>query len=62
MEQINAASSLASSSVPSSVFFLFTVPYLAAYWALRWVGSHNNVHVILSGMSAEEQLLSLIHI
>lgn len=28
----------------------------AASWALRWVGSHKNVHVILSGMSAEEQL------
>ena len=25
----------------------------AASWALRWVGSHQNVHVILSGMSAE---------
>ncbi len=24
--------------------------------ALRWVGSHKNVHVILSGMSAEDQL------
>ena len=24
--------------------------------ALRWVGSHRNVHVILSGMSAEDQL------
>lgn len=28
----------------------------AASWALRWVGSHPNVHVILSGMSAEDQL------
>ena len=28
---------LASSSVPSSVFFLFTVPYLAAYCALRYM-------------------------
>lgn len=27
-----------------------------ASWALRWVGSHKNVHVILSGMSAENQL------
>ena len=27
-----------------------------ASWALRWVGSHKNVHVILSGMSAEAQL------
>lgn len=28
----------------------------AASWALRWVGTHKNVHVILSGMSAEDQL------
>ena len=27
-----------------------------ASWALRWVGSHKNVHVILSGMSSEDQL------
>ena len=27
-----------------------------ASWALRWVGGHKNVHVILSGMSAEDQL------
>ena len=27
-----------------------------ASWALRWVGSRRNVHVILSGMSAEDQL------
>ena len=27
-----------------------------ASWALRWVGSHKNVHVILSGMNAEDQL------
>ena len=27
-----------------------------ASWALRWVGSHKNVHVVLSGMSAEDQL------
>ncbi len=28
-----------------------------ASWALRWVGSHSNVKVILSGMSAYQQLL-----
>lgn len=27
-----------------------------ASWALRWVGTHKNVHVILSGMSDESQL------
>lgn len=32
-----------------------------ASWALRWVGSHKNVHVILSGMSAEDQLADNLH-
>ena len=27
-----------------------------ASWALRWIGSRKNVHLILSGMSAEDQL------
>lgn len=29
----------------------------AASWALRWVGSHDNVKVILSGMSSYEQVM-----
>ena len=38
-------------------FYDYKPGYSLASWAMRWVGSLPNVHVILSGMSTEEQVL-----
>lgn len=40
----------------SSLFTDYDQSKSLASWALRWVGSHDNVKVILSGMSDEEQV------
>ncbi len=49
----------ALASLPEEIMKIYnavTPGKSAASWALRWVGSHKNVKVILSGMSAEEQV------
>ncbi len=38
-------------------FYDYKPGYSLASWAMRWVGSLPNVHVILSGMSTEDQVL-----
>lgn len=38
-------------------FYDYKPGYSLASWAMRWVGSLSNVHVVLSGMSNEEQVL-----
>ena len=38
-------------------FYDYKPGYSLASWAMKWVGSLPNVHVILSGMSTEEQVL-----
>ena len=37
-------------------FYSYKPGYSIASWAMRWVGSMSNVHVILSGMSTDEQV------
>lgn len=56
MEPIKGGS-LANYSDDINARFLQVNPDASiASWALRWVGSHDNVKVILSGMSTEEQV------
>ena len=57
MEPVKGGSLANYSDDLKEQFYNFKPGYSVASWALRWVGSMPNVHVILSGMSTKEQVL-----
>lgn len=56
MEPIKGGSLASLPEKITKIFDDVTPGKSPASWALRWVGSHRNVKVILSGMSTEEQI------
>lgn len=56
MEPVKGGSLANYSDDIKEQFYSYKPGYSIASWAMRWVGSMNNVHVILSGMSTDEQV------
>ena len=56
MEPVKGGSLANYSDDIKEQFFSYKPGYSIASWAMRWVGSMSNVHVILSGMSTDEQV------
>ena len=56
MEPVKGGSLANYSDDIKEQFYGYKPGYSIASWAMRWVGSMSNVHVILSGMSTDEQV------
>lgn len=56
MEPVKGGSLANYSDDIKEQFYSYKPGYSIASWAMRWVGSMSNVHVILSGMSTDEQV------
>ena len=56
MEPVKGGSLANYSDAIKEQFYSYKPGYSIASWAMRWVGSMSNVHVILSGMSTDEQV------
>lgn len=56
MEPVKGGSLANYSNDIKEQFYSYKPGYSIASWAMRWVGSMSNVHVILSGMSTDEQV------
>lgn len=56
MEPVKGGSLANYSDDIKEQFYSYKPGYSIASWAMRWVGSMSNVHIILSGMSTDEQV------